>query len=108
MNEKQCRNIVLARAENMCERCTNVSRGITVHHRVKRSHGGRWTPSNCVALCGHGTTPGGCHSWVEHNPDAAEETGFHVRPWNDPTETPILWRGNKLVYLLDDGTMMNV
>jgi len=54
-------------------------------------------------LCGHGTTPDGCHSWVEHNPNAAEAEGFHVRPWNDPVVTPVLLHHGR-VLLADDGT----
>lgn len=103
MSEKSCREVVYKRAEYMCERCTNVSRGLTVHHRLKRSHGGRWDVSNCVLLCGSGTTPYGCHSFCEHYPDKAATEGFHVRPWENPAEIPVLWRGTGLVLLTDDG-----
>ncbi|WP_260763048.1 hypothetical protein [Mycobacterium sp. SMC-4] len=65
---------------------------------MKRSQGGPWTPQNCVMLCGHGTL--GCHGWVEHNPNAAADEGFHVRPWNSPAEVPVLYRGRWV--LLDD------
>lgn len=58
-----------------------------MHHRKKRSQGGLWTPVNIVAVCGHGTA--GCHGWIEHNPNAAAEEGFHVRPWQIPEDTPI-------------------
>ena len=97
--EKKCRDLTKARADEYCERCgVHASvRGLTLHHRVKRSQGGPWTTQNCVMLCGHGTI--GCHGWVEHNPDDAEKQGFHVRPWNDPAEIPILRRG--LLALLD-------
>ena len=90
------------RAGAFCERCGVYAsvRGLTLHHRVKRSQGGKWSPENIVALCGHGTTPGGCHAWVEHHPNDAEKQGYHVRPWNDPLETPLLRRG--LWALLDD------
>lgn len=75
-----------------------------MHHRKKRSQGGLWIPSNVVALCGHGTS--GCHGWVEHNPNAAELEGFHVRPWQD--EVPIRYRSFRWVILLDDGEMEDV
>lgn len=99
MNERTCRRIVKDRADHRCERCgINWSGwGLTLHHRVKRSQGGPWTPQNCVILCGHGTTPRGCHSWAEHHPNDAEREGFHVRPWNDPAEIPILRRGQQVL-----------
>lgn len=108
MNERTCRKIVKARAGDHCERCyIHASMyGLTLHHRVKKGQGGPWTASNCVRLCGHGTTPDGCHSWVEHNPNDAEFEGFHVRPWNLDRihEIPVLYRG-QLAYLRDDGSI---
>lgn len=103
MNERTCRQIVNDRANAFCERCgVHASvRGLTTHHRVKRSQGGGWSPQNCVRLCGHGTA--GCHGWVEHNPNAAEEEGFHVRPWNDPATTPVLYRDDWVVLDPDGG-----
>lgn len=107
MKERECRRIVKERAHDRCERCgVHASvRGLTTHHRKKRSQGGPWLPSNCVQLCGHGTTPKGCHCWVEHNPNDAEWEGFHVRPWNDPAATPVLYRG-VLSALSDDGMVV--
>ena len=102
MNEAQCRKLVRKRANEMCERCGNTSRGLTLHHRRKRSQGGAWSPVNCVALCGHGTTPNGCHSWVEHNPNDAEWEGFHVRPWQDPAAIAVKYRG-LWAFLAEDG-----
>lgn len=102
---KACRTIVEVRAGLNCERC-NVYvhvRGLTMHHRVKLSQGGLWTPQNVVRLCGHGTTRDGCHCWVEHNPDDAEVEGFHVRPWNDPATIPILLRGVSTFLTADGG-----
>lgn len=71
-----------------------------MHHRKKRGQGGPWSPENIVAVCGSGTT--GCHGWIEGHPNAAAETGFHVRPWQDPAQIPVLYRGSKHV-LLDEG-----
>lgn len=101
MNESKCRKVVSERAGDYCERCGvhSSSRGLTLHHRVKRSQGGKWEPQNCVKLCGHGTA--GCHGWVEHNPNDAEAQGFHVRPWNTPADIPVLRRG--LWVQLNDG-----
>lgn len=74
---------------------------VTLHHRKKKSQGGPWDPSNCVMLCGHGTT--GCHGWVEHNPDDAEREGFHVRPWGDPATLAIDYRDRGWAWLTEDG-----
>ncbi|KPG13711.1 hypothetical protein AN911_00475 [Mycobacteroides immunogenum] len=100
MNEKECRRIVYERAEGLCERCTRGSQ-ITMHHRLKRGQGGPWSPENIVAVCGSGVT--GCHGWIENHPDLASTEGFHVRPWEDPAEIPVLWRGTGLVLLTNDG-----
>lgn len=69
-----------------CERCGQ--RGTTIHHRKKRSQGGVWSPENCVALCGHGTT--GCHGWVEAHPAEAWVEGWHVRPWENERTRQVL------------------
>lgn len=100
MSEKECRRIVKERSEGFCERCCRGT-ALTLHHRKKRSQGGGWTAANCVMLCGHGTV--GCHGWVEHNPDAAALTGWHVRPWDEPSEVRVLYRGSDWAYLLSDG-----
>ena len=83
----------------MCERCGGKSGlpYVTLHHRKKKSHLPkhlRWEPSNCAALCGHGTT--GCHGWVESHPSEAEVEGFHVRPWQELGE-PFLLHGQSWV-----------
>lgn len=100
MNEKQCREVVKERSEGFCERCCR-SGYLTMHHRKKRGQGGPWSPENIVAVCGSGTT--GCHGWIEHNPDNAAVEGFHVRPWQDPSEVPLLRRGSDLVLLTKTG-----
>jgi hypothetical protein len=99
-NEAKTRVIVADRSGGRCERCA-VARAGSVHHRRKRSAGGEWSPSNCVALCGHGTL--GCHSWVEHNPDAAAAAGWHVRPWQDPREVAVHSHLHGVVLLDDTG-----
>ncbi|ALA48482.1 HNH endonuclease [Mycobacterium phage Lolly9] len=100
--EAACRRLIKPRSEGFCERCTAWG-NLTLHHRKKRSQGGLWTADNCVLLCGHGTT--GCHGWIEHHPDLAEAQGWHVRPWQEPSEVPVLWRGNEWVLLTPEGTM---
>ena len=105
MNERKCRQIVADRSEGFCERCCR-NGALTMHHRLKRSHGGLWTPENIVALCGHGTA--GCHGWVEHYPDSGSYAGWHVRPWENPAEKPLLWRGNSWALLTADGKVERV
>ena len=100
MGEKRCRELVKRRAEQRCERCGRLG-PTTVHHRKKRSAGGRWDPSNCVALCGHGTA--GDHGWAEANPNEAEAEGFHVRPWQIPENIPVIHALYGRVYLLENG-----
>lgn len=106
MNERLCRPIVYDRAERFCERCCVNGPVFSVHHRLKRSHGGLWTPENCVLLCGTGTQ--GCHGWVEHHADDAAAQGWHVRSWDEPAKIPVLWRGDQWVYLLMDGSVEHV
>lgn len=99
MSEKKCRELVRERSEGLCERCGLA--GHSVHHRRKRSHGGPWDAINCVMVCGDGVR--GCHGWIEHNPNAAHDEGFHVRPWEDEREVPVL-RWGSLVLLRADGS----
>lgn len=86
MNEKRCRELVLQRADGLCERCGR--QGHTFHHRKNRSGGGGWNCANIVYLCGDGTR--GCHGWVTVNPAEASKEGFHIKPWEDEREVPIL------------------
>lgn len=104
MNEKECRAIVRERANGACERCGRAGVLITLHHRRKRSAGGEWSPSNCVMVCGHGTSADRCHSWIEDNPNEAEDSGWHCRPWDNPADIPVTMSGS-LAYLLEDGTL---
>lgn len=54
---------VMASTGGRCARCGN--RAESVHHRLRKSRGGRLIEDtfNCVPLCGSGTT--GCHGEVE-------------------------------------------
>lgn len=115
MSEGKCRYLTKRRAKweddlIRCERCGTYgwlpgqSFGVrlSLHHRRKRSQMPRWRkwePSNCVMLCGDGVT--GCHGWVEAHPRDASVDGWHVYPYQEPSETPVtLWTG--LTVLLDD------
>lgn len=98
-DERKTRALVLARSGGLCERCGVF--GYTVHHRMKRSQAGPWSGSNCVALCGDGVR--GCHGFVEANPNAAWEEGWHVRPWEKPGERLIRKSIHGVVLLDDEG-----
>lgn len=89
MNEKKCRQLVRARADGLCERCGR--QGHTFHHRKNRSAGGGWDCANIVFLCGDGVR--GCHGWVTSHPLEASLEGFHVKPWQEPVDIPILLHG---------------
>ena len=105
MNEAECRMIVRVRADGMCERCTRGG-AVTLHHRRNRSqlHKSRhWEPANCVMLCGDGVR--GCHGWVTVRPTAAHAEGWHVKPWEEPQDVPVYWRGYRWVLLDSDGGM---
>lgn len=99
MKESQCRQVTYTRSGRLCERCCRGG-STSLHHRKKRGQGGKWDPENCVILCGTGTT--GCHGWCEANPNAAEGEGFHVRPWQNPAEIPVKYRG-QFALLTPDG-----
>ncbi|WP_405490396.1 HNH endonuclease [Nocardia sp. NBC_00511] len=100
--ESRTRALVAERSGGWCEIC-GVMRAESVHHRRKRSQGGPWSGSNCVAACGDGVR--GCHGWAELNPDAAHKKGFHLRPGEKPAETPVIsgLHGRVPVLLDDEG-----
>jgi hypothetical protein len=86
VNEATCQQIVIRRSGGVCERCGR-ERATGKHHRVKRSHGGQWTPSNVVDLCGSGTT--GCRGWVEANPALAGAQAWTLLSEEDPMSVPL-------------------
>lgn len=63
----------------------------SMHHRKPRGMGSSTAPEinsapNALTLCGHATTPNGCHRWAEtHRTDALEQ-GYLI-PTNATTET---------------------
>ncbi|ATN94025.1 HNH endonuclease [Mycobacterium phage Kumao] len=95
-----CIAMVYTRSGGLCERCGR--KGESYHHRLKRSQGGLWTPSNIVLVCGHGTA--GCHGWIEHNANDADSAGYHVRPWEKPEEKPVRTCIAGWALLDDDGS----
>lgn len=105
MNEARARGIVAERSGGVCEVCGS-ARATNMHHRLNRSQGGTWAPSNLLHLCGSGTT--GCHGFITCNPAAAGHSGAALQSHQDPATTPvqlITWLGGVRPYLLgDDGT----
>lgn len=59
---KAVRLAVFDREQSTC-RCCKVRLAESLHEIKPRSLGGKRTLSNCVALCGSGTT--GCHGFVQ-------------------------------------------
>ncbi|WP_407662394.1 HNH endonuclease [Mycolicibacterium palauense] len=86
-DEREARRLVAQRSGGRCERCGRYG-PTTMHHRVKRSHGGPWSLTNITAVCGSGTT--GCHGWIESHPRLAREEGFALKSWEDPATVPVL------------------
>ena len=78
------RALVLERDDHACARCgvNIVGRVASIHHRVRRSQGGRNTPENLVTLCGSGVTE--CHGWVHQNITQAKVFGWLLDGTADP------------------------
>jgi len=109
VTEQRARVIVGQRSGGRCELAVpNVCLGPqhSVHHRLKRSHGGSWAPSNLLAACGSGTT--GCHGWVESHPAWAMEEGLWLQGHQDPREVSahMRWADQRSWWFLDDEGML--
>lgn len=62
----------------------------SMHHRKPRGMGGSKdvlvnSAANALTLCGHATTPGGCHRWAETYREDALEQGYLI-PTSATTE----------------------
>lgn len=69
---KLVRASVLVRAGGRCERCGR-ERPLELHHKLKRSQGGRHTESNLAAVCAW------CHRFLEAHPALAVIEGFSIQ-----------------------------
>jgi hypothetical protein len=81
------REEIRARDQHRCARCGSAA-GLHVHHRIRRSQGGKDTSENMITLC-HA-----CHTWVHQNPMAARRTGLLLSRSSDPAAIPVdhhLW-----------------
>ena len=54
MISKKLRQRVIARAGGLCEVCRTRGdfRGLAIHHKIKRSQGGKHELNNLILLCG--------------------------------------------------------
>lgn len=84
--ERSCRQIVAGRSEGICEKCGRAG-GLEKAHRIARSQGGRWDPSNVLDLCHD------CHHGHHAEPQLAYDHGWHLRGHvSDTAATPVLLR----------------
>lgn len=104
--EGRGRGIVWQRSGGQCEICGQCPAD-GVSHRIAKSRGGSWHPSNLIAACGSGTTLD--HGWLEANPSWAGEGGWHIRrdlrlPDIVPVYLRPAWAPPGWFVLLDDGS----
>jgi 5-methylcytosine-specific restriction endonuclease McrA len=66
------REAVLDRAGRVCEWCHRPGGRLVIHHKVRRSQGGKNRIEDCVAL--HAL----CHLYVHSNPAEAQQRGMLV------------------------------
>lgn len=97
--------MVLVRAEWLCDWCGRPIMGRPFSRQHRRAHGmgGRQggelhTPANVIVLCGSATSPG-CHNRAENDErDLAYDLGFAIRgEARRPEDVPILRHGLRLV-----------
>jgi 5-methylcytosine-specific restriction protein A len=103
MNETTCRKVVTERSAGVCERCGK-AQAHEKHHRLNRSQGGLWEPSNIVDLCN------GCHGLQDSNPHAMRAEGWHLYRGEDPHTVPVAHRmlPGLMVLLDDEGCLTTV
>ena len=84
------RELVKGRDSHSCVRCGRTVTGqpYSVHHRKRRSQGGRNDPENLILLCGTGTL--GCHGWVHRNIVEAQASGWLVKGAEDPARVSVM------------------
>ena len=99
--------IVKARAGDYCETCgTSAQVSMALHHRKLKSRGGQDSPANLIRI--HHK----CHNLdtksIHMNPSMAEQKGWMVGSWQDPTEAPFTRPDGSVVLLLDDGSVVEL
>lgn len=90
---------ILKRDGYQCARCGKPVIDVlrSIHHRKRRSQGGKSTPDNLVLVCGDGVL--GCHGHVHRNPEQSYDLGWLVREGDDPALKP-------LTHVRDDGSRL--
>jgi hypothetical protein len=76
------REEIRQRDGNCCARCGSPG-PLHVHHRIRRSQGGKDDPATLITLC----EP--CHRWVHGNPMAARREGLLLSRGTDPALVPV-------------------
>lgn len=84
-SEGNARKVVKARSGGRCETCGS-SEPLDWAHRLNRSHGGLWCPSNGLAQCRS------CHRVAEGEPLQAYAKGIRLRSGLDSHTEPV-WLG---------------
>jgi hypothetical protein len=98
---------VRKRDEHACARCgiSITGRLHSIHHRVRRSQGGKNVPECLVTLCGDGLL--GCHGWVHRNPAEARAFGWLLLGTDDPALEGVTYAseygGETKLWLTRDG-----
>lgn len=102
------RKVCWKRDAGRCVKCgATLWPSYSLHHRRARGMGGSRRldtngPANLIYLCGHGTSPDGCHAWVESKRTEAYLCGLLVHQAHNPADVAVLtWRG--WLMLTDDG-----
>lgn len=82
--ESRGRRIVRERSGGLCE--IDRAPASEWSHRVDRSDGGTWAPSNGLDTCRR------CHAWLHAEPEWAKEGGWRLPSTVDPEAEPaFLW-----------------
>lgn len=91
--EALARAAVAARSNGVCEvqiPGVCLGRATNWHHRLPRSHGGKWLAGTGLAVCGSGST--GCHGALTNTNGRRDEfvrNGWIVESWQNPLEVPV-------------------
>lgn len=85
--EKEARRLVRERSGGICEVC-GARPATNFQHRKAKSHGGPWSASNGLDVCGMGNASG-CHGYIHQNPNTACENGWTVKSWDDEAVKPV-------------------
>jgi hypothetical protein len=111
----KARELIITRDEGSCVVCGRMVvdtldghplAEYSIQHRRARGMGGSRdkatvSPANGVVMCGHATSPNGCHHTVESRPAWGEARGYRVDQGVNPSHVPV-WCVDKGWVLLDD------